>query len=82
MVSCAVALYPATCTSSRVRFNTLERATGNRVKACAAPRNIIPSHLRRIDERADVERDAGDEYADADEVRVLYRCKSSCFGEI
>jgi len=32
LVSCAVALYPATSTSSRVRFNTLNRATGNRVK--------------------------------------------------
>jgi len=32
LVSCAVALYPATGTSSRVRFNTLNRATGNRVK--------------------------------------------------
>ena len=32
LVSCAVALYPATSSSSRVRFNTLNRATGNRVK--------------------------------------------------
>ncbi|HEX8167261.1 MAG TPA: Ku protein [Beijerinckiaceae bacterium] len=32
LVSCAVALYPATSTSSRVRFNTLNRTTGNRVK--------------------------------------------------
>jgi DNA end-binding protein Ku len=32
LVSCAVALYPATTTASRVRFNTLNRATGNRVK--------------------------------------------------
>jgi DNA end-binding protein Ku len=32
LVSCAVALYPATSTSSRVRFNMLNRATGNRVK--------------------------------------------------
>jgi len=32
LFSCAVALYPATSTSSRVRFNTLNRATGNRVK--------------------------------------------------
>ena len=32
LVSCAVALYPATSTSSRVRFNTINRATGNRVK--------------------------------------------------
>ena len=32
LVSCAVALYPATSSSSRVRFNTLNKATGNRVK--------------------------------------------------
>jgi DNA end-binding protein Ku len=32
LVSCAVALYPATSSASRVRFNTLNRATGNRVK--------------------------------------------------
>jgi DNA end-binding protein Ku len=32
LVSCAVALYPATSSSSRVRFHTLNRATGNRVK--------------------------------------------------
>ena len=32
LVSCAVALYPATSSSSRIRFHTLNRATGNRVK--------------------------------------------------
>lgn len=32
LVSCAVALYPASSTSSRVAFNTLSRKTGNRVK--------------------------------------------------
>src|ERR687898_3501835 len=32
LVSCAVALYPATSSSSRVRFNTLNRSTGTRVK--------------------------------------------------
>jgi DNA end-binding protein Ku len=32
LVSCAVALYPATSSSSRVRFHTLRRATANRVK--------------------------------------------------
>ncbi|HEX8665391.1 MAG TPA: Ku protein [Beijerinckiaceae bacterium] len=32
LVSCAVALYPAASSSARVRFNTLNRATGNRVK--------------------------------------------------
>ena len=32
LVSCAVALYPAASSSSRIRFNTLNRATGNRVK--------------------------------------------------
>lgn len=32
LVSCAVALYPATSSSERVRFNTLNRETGNRVK--------------------------------------------------
>jgi DNA end-binding protein Ku len=32
LVSCAVALYPAASSSARVRFNTLNRATGHRVK--------------------------------------------------
>lgn len=32
LVSCAVALYPATSSSSRIRFNTLNRKTGNRVQ--------------------------------------------------
>jgi DNA end-binding protein Ku len=32
LVSCAVALYPASSTASRVAFNTLSRKTGNRVK--------------------------------------------------
>jgi DNA end-binding protein Ku len=32
LVSCAVALYPAASSSSRVRFNTLNRETGNRVR--------------------------------------------------
>ena len=32
LVSCPVALYPATSSSSRVRFNTLNRKTGNKVK--------------------------------------------------
>src|SRR5678816_4337968 len=32
LVSCAVALYPATTTSERVSFRTLNRATGNRVR--------------------------------------------------
>ena len=32
LVSCAVALYPATSSSSRVRFHTINRPTGNRVK--------------------------------------------------
>ena len=32
LVSCPVALYPATTTSERVSFRTLNRATGNRVK--------------------------------------------------
>ncbi|GGK53960.1 non-homologous end joining protein Ku [Salinarimonas ramus] len=32
LVSCAVALYPAATSSSKVRFNTLNRETGNRVK--------------------------------------------------
>jgi DNA end-binding protein Ku len=31
LVSCAVALYPATTTSGRVRFNIINRETGNRV---------------------------------------------------
>jgi len=32
LVSCSVALYPASSSSSRVRFNTLNRKTGNRLK--------------------------------------------------
>ena len=32
LVSCAVELYSATTTSDRVRFNTLNRKTGNRIK--------------------------------------------------
>jgi DNA end-binding protein Ku len=32
LVSCAVALYPAASSSSRIRFNTLNRETGNRVR--------------------------------------------------
>jgi DNA end-binding protein Ku len=32
LVSCAVALYPATSSSSRVSFHTVNRETGNRVK--------------------------------------------------
>jgi DNA end-binding protein Ku len=32
LVSCAVALYPATSSASRIRFNTLNRKTGNRVQ--------------------------------------------------
>jgi DNA end-binding protein Ku len=32
LVSCAVALYPAASSSYRIRFNTLNRETGNRVK--------------------------------------------------
>jgi DNA end-binding protein Ku len=32
LVSCSVALYPATTTSSRIRFNVINRKTGNRVR--------------------------------------------------
>jgi DNA end-binding protein Ku len=32
LVSCSVALYPASSSSSRVKFNTLNRQTGNRLK--------------------------------------------------
>jgi DNA end-binding protein Ku len=32
LVSCPVALYPAATTSERIRLNTLNRKTGNRVK--------------------------------------------------
>jgi DNA end-binding protein Ku len=32
LVSAAVAIYPATSSSEKVRFNTLNRATGNRLK--------------------------------------------------
>lgn len=32
LVSCAIALYPATTTSQRIRFNILNRETGNRIR--------------------------------------------------
>ena len=32
LVSCAVALFPATTTRDRVRFNVIDRETGNRVR--------------------------------------------------
>jgi DNA end-binding protein Ku len=32
LVSCAVALYPATSTSQRIRFNIVNRETGNRIR--------------------------------------------------
>src|SRR5690348_5964691 len=32
LVSCPVALYPATTTSQRVRFNIINRETGNRIR--------------------------------------------------
>ena len=32
LVSCEIALYPATAASERVRFNRLNRQTGNRLK--------------------------------------------------
>jgi DNA end-binding protein Ku len=32
LVSCAVALYPATTTSERIRFNIINRKTGNRIR--------------------------------------------------
>src|SRR5436853_6056629 len=32
LVSCAVALFPATSTRERVRFNIINRATGHRVR--------------------------------------------------
>jgi DNA end-binding protein Ku len=32
LVSCAVALYPATSTSQRIRFNIINRQTGNRIR--------------------------------------------------
>ena len=32
LVSCSVALYPATSTSQRVRFNIINRETGHRIR--------------------------------------------------
>jgi DNA end-binding protein Ku len=32
LVSCSVALYPATSTSQRLRFNVINRETGNRIR--------------------------------------------------
>jgi DNA end-binding protein Ku len=43
LVSCAVALYPASTTTERVRFNTLNRKTGNRVK-----RQFIDSETEEV----------------------------------
>ncbi|MGQ4274709.1 non-homologous end joining protein Ku [Terrihabitans sp. B22-R8] len=48
LVSCAVALYPATTTSERVSFNTLNRSTGNRLK-----QQMIDSETDEVVERED-----------------------------
>ena len=41
LVSCSIALFPATSASERVSFNQLNKKTGNRIRAIAA-NNIAP----------------------------------------
>jgi hypothetical protein len=48
LVSCPVALYPAATTSERIRFNTLNRKTGNRVK-----RQFIDAETSEVVENQD-----------------------------
>jgi DNA end-binding protein Ku len=48
LVSCAVGLYPSTNSSARVRFNTLNRETGNRVQ-----RQFVDSETHEVVEKED-----------------------------
>jgi DNA end-binding protein Ku len=48
LVSCSVALYPASNASERISFNTLNRATGNRLK-----QQMIDSETEEVVERED-----------------------------
>jgi len=54
LVSCPVALYPASTTSERIRFNTLNRKTGNRVK-----RQFIDAETGEVVENEDQVRGYG-----------------------
>jgi DNA end-binding protein Ku len=73
LVSCSVALYPASSSSSRVRFNTLNRKTGNRLK-----RQFIDAETGDVVETEDqvkgypVDRDhyLPIEESDLDEIRI------------
>ncbi len=48
LVSCAVGLYPSTSSGGKIRFNTLNRKTGNRVK-----RQFIDSETENVVESDD-----------------------------
>jgi DNA end-binding protein Ku len=48
LVSCAVGLYPSTSSGGKIRFNTLNRKTGNRVK-----RQFIDSETEKVVESDD-----------------------------
>ena len=48
LVSCAVGLYPSTSSGGKIRFNTLNRKTGNRVK-----RQFIDSETEKVVESED-----------------------------
>lgn len=48
LVSCAVGLYPSTSSGSKIRFNTLNRKTGNRVK-----RQFVDSETEEVVESDD-----------------------------
>jgi DNA end-binding protein Ku len=73
LVSCSIALYPASSSSSRVRFNTLNRHTGNRLK-----RQFIDAGTGEVVETEDqikgfqVDRDnyLAIEESDLDEIRI------------
>lgn len=73
LVSCSIALFPASSSSSRVRFNTLNRQTGNRLK-----RQFIDAGTGEVVENEDqvkgfqVDRDnyLAIEESDLDEIRL------------
>jgi DNA end-binding protein Ku len=48
LVSCAVGLFPSTTTGAKIRFNTLNRKTGNRVQ-----RQFVDSETREVVENDD-----------------------------
>ena len=50
LVSCAVALFPATSTSQRTRFNILSRKSGHRVRYDVVDAEIIQPSFSLYDE--------------------------------